>query len=169
MWRSKLLKQAGICAVILAAVAFAGKVDIPVMNRGSEEAVAYLSKHYTIGDIIDFTKDSAAAVIKAPVSLTNRIISVHEEDSYGAPVNRAKEGETVSVYAAQAGTVSEVGENSKFGKFIKIIHGDDAESVYGNCKQIYVKETDRVKKGQMIASFRKENNIEFYYSLKKRK
>ena len=69
------------------------------------------------------------------------------------------------MHAVAAGTVSAVGENEKIGKFIKILHGEDAESIYGNCEEIHVKELERVKKGQAIGTFKKEKNTEFYYRL----
>ena len=93
-------------------------------------------------------------------------MSTKDEGKYGKPADEAKEGETVSVYAVGAGTISAVGENEKIGKFIKINHGDEAESIYGNCASIYVKELDRVKKGQVIATFKKEGDTEFYYSFR---
>ena len=61
--------------------------------------------------------------------------------------------------------VSAVGENEKIGKFVKITHGEEAESIYGNCRAIQVKELERVKKGQTIATFEKTADNEFYYEL----
>lgn len=165
MWKLKILKQTGICAIIILTFFLARNVDMPQLNRGSEAAVAYLSKNYTVGDVMVFAKNSAAAVVRAPVTVTNAILSSQENSRYGVPVDNAKDGETVSVYAVEAGTVSSVGENEKIGKFIKITHGDEAESLYGNCTKIYVKEMDRVKKGQVIASFKKEKDVDLYYSL----
>lgn len=166
MWKSKLIKQAGACAVILLAFAAAQAVNIPQLNRGSEAVVAYLSKNYTAGDVMVFVKNSAKTAARAPVAVTNAILSASERPQYGDPIDeKIKEGETVSVYAVEAGTVSAVGENEKIGKFLKITHGDNAESIYGNCTTIYVKELERVKKGQIIASFKKEGNSELYYTL----
>lgn len=169
MWKTKLLKQAGICLVIVLVFALAQNIKIPQLNRGSEAVVAYLSKNYTTGDVMVFAKNSVQAIAQAPAAVTNAIISSREASEYGDPIDEVKEGQTVSVYAVEAGTVSAVGENDKIGNFVKILHGDEAESVYGNCSKIYVKEMQRVKKGQIIASFTKQGELEFYHSVKKLK
>ena len=165
MWKSKLFKQTGICLLIVLAFFAAQKSNIPQLNRGSEAAVAYLSKNYTVSDVLTFARDSAKAVAKAPVAVTNAVLSAEEGSRYGEPIDDVKNGETVTVHAVAAGTVSAVGENEKIGKFIKILHGEDAESIYGNCETIHVKELERVKKGQAIGTFKKEKNTEFYYRL----
>lgn len=165
MWKSKLFKQSGVCLLIALAFFIAQKTDLPQLNRGSQAAVAYLSKNYTVGDVLTFAKDSAKAVARAPVAVTNAVLSVNEESRYAQPIDEAENGETVTVHAAAAGTVSAVGENEKIGKFVKILHGEDAESIYGNCETIQVKELERVKKGQAIATFKKEEQNEFYYRL----
>lgn len=116
-----------------------------------------------------FAKNSVQAIAQAPAAVTNAIISSREALEYSDPIDEAKEGQTVSVYAVEAGTVSAVGENDKIGNFVKILHGDEAESVYGNCSKVYVKEMQRVKKGQIIASFTKQGELEFYHSVKKLK
>lgn len=166
MWKEKMLKQAGICAVILLAFIVARSVDVPQLNRGSEAVVAYLSKNYTAGDVMVFVKNSLETAVKAPVTVTNAILSANQQPRYGQPIDEEiPRGETVSVYAVQAGRVSAVGQNEKIGKFVKITHGDYAESIYGNCTKIHVKELERVKKGQVIASFKKEDSTDLYYSL----
>lgn len=167
MWKLKMLKQAGICAVILLAFIVARGVDVPQLNRGSEAVVAYLSKNYTAEDVMVFAKNSLETAVKAPVTVTNALLSANQQPKYGQPIDKEiSRGETVSVYAVQAGTVSAVGKNEKIGKFIKITHGDYAESIYGNCTKIFVQELERVKKGQVIASFKREGSTELYYSLK---
>ena len=111
-----------------------------------------------------FAKNSAMAIVKAPVTVTNKVLSTKEESKYGQPIDEAAEGDSTSVYAVGGGTVSAVGENDEIGRFIKITHGDEAESVYGNCTKVFVSELERVKKGQIIATFNKEGNKDFYYS-----
>lgn len=166
MWKTKILKQAGICLIIVLAFVLAQNMNIPQLNRGSEAIVAYLSKNYTAGDVMVFAKNSVQAIVQAPATVTNAILSSQESSESGEPIDEASEGQTVSVYAIEAGTVSAVGENDKLGQFIKILHGDGRESIYGNCSKVYVKELQRVKKGQIIASFTKKGNLEFYYSVK---
>lgn len=169
MWKTKLWKQAGICLIIVLTFALAQNVKIPQLNKGSEAVVAYLSKNYTTGDVMVFAKNSVQTLARTPAAVTNAILSSKESSEYDAPIDEAREGQTVSVYAVEAGTVSAVGENDKIGNFVKILHGDEAESIYGNCSEIYVKEMQRVKKGQIIASFTKKDDLEFYHSVKKLK
>lgn len=166
MWKSKLLKQTGICAIIVLALLLAGNVGIPQLNRGSEAVIAYLSKNYTVTDVMAAAKTSISAIAKAPVTVTNAVLSTKNSGKYGQPIDEVEEGQSVSVYAVGAGSVTSVGENEKIGKFVKINHADEAESVYGNCQSIRVKELERVKKGQIIASFKKEGDREFYYSFR---
>ena len=56
-----------------------------------------------------------------------------------------------NIKAAMAGTVSVAGENSEYGKFIKIVNGD-IMTVYAHCKSLKVKKGDKVKMGQTIAT-----------------
>ena len=56
-----------------------------------------------------------------------------------------------NIKAAMAGTVSVAGENSEYGKFIKIVNGD-VMTVYAHCKSLKVKKADKVKLGQKIAT-----------------
>ncbi len=165
MWKSKIVKQTGACLLIALALFIARNADSPRLDRGSEAAVAYLSKNYTVSDVMVFAKNSVKVAAKAPAAVTNAVLSAQEESKYAEPVDKAKNGETVSVHAVAAGTVSAVGENEKIGKFVKITHGEEAESIYGNCRAIQVKELERVKKGQTIATFEKTADNEFYYEL----
>lgn len=56
MWKSKILKQAGICVIVVLTFAAAQAVNVPQLNRGSETVVAYLSKNYTAEDVAAFAK-----------------------------------------------------------------------------------------------------------------
>lgn len=56
-----------------------------------------------------------------------------------------------SIKAAIEGTVSVASQNSEYGKFIKIVNGD-AMTVYAHCQKLKVKEGEKVKIGQTIAT-----------------
>jgi murein DD-endopeptidase MepM/ murein hydrolase activator NlpD len=66
--------------------------------------------------------------------------------------------EELQVFSIGGGIVSEIGVSDQYGKYIKIVHGDDIVSIYGGCSQIYVQSLEKVKKGQLIASVSPENN-----------
>ncbi|MCB6994369.1 M23 family metallopeptidase [bacterium 210820-DFI.6.37] len=165
MWKSKIVRQTIVCLVAAAVFFTASHTDIALLQKGSQTAVAYLSQNYTVGDGLAAAKTGVQTIAGAPAAMTGAILTAKEKMKFGKPIDDVKDGETVSVYAVGAGTVTSVGENDKIGKFIKITHGDEAVSIYGNCETIQVKELDRVKKGQAIATFKKEEGHDFYYSL----
>jgi murein DD-endopeptidase MepM/ murein hydrolase activator NlpD len=55
------------------------------------------------------------------------------------------------VLAAGAGTVLEAREDSVYGRFVRIAHGDGYESVYGHASRLLVHERERVSRAQVIA------------------
>ena len=69
------------------------------------------------------------------------------------------------VYSVGGGIVSQVGEDIELGKYIKIVHGNEIISVYGGCSQIYVQALEKVKKGQLIASIRPEDNGQLLFEM----
>ncbi|MPN34271.1 hypothetical protein SDC9_181764 [bioreactor metagenome] len=71
----------------------------------------------------------------------------------------------LQVHSVGGGIVSEIGVSDQYGKYIKIVHGDDIVSVYGGCSQIYVKSLEKVQKGQLIASVSPENNGSLSFEL----
>ena len=61
----------------------------------------------------------------------------------------AKSG--TNIKSAMEGIVSIAGENSEYGKFIKIVNGD-VMTVYAHCKTLKVKSGEKIKLGQTIAT-----------------
>ena len=56
-----------------------------------------------------------------------------------------------NIKSAIEGKVSVAGENSEYGKFIKIVNGD-VMTVYAHCKTLKVKTGEKIKLGQTIAT-----------------
>lgn len=56
-----------------------------------------------------------------------------------------------NIKSAMSGTVTVAGENSEYGKFIKIVN-EDVMTVYAHCKTLKVKVGNRIKIGQTIAT-----------------
>lgn len=56
-----------------------------------------------------------------------------------------------NIKAAMEGTVSVAGENSEYGKFLKILNGD-VMTVYAHCKALNAKSGEKIKLGQTIAT-----------------
>jgi murein DD-endopeptidase MepM/ murein hydrolase activator NlpD len=55
------------------------------------------------------------------------------------------------ILAAGGGTVAEVGEDSVYGRFVRIAHPDGYESLYAHAEALLVKQHQRVRAGRVIA------------------
>jgi len=160
----KLLKQCGICIIILLAVLVLKDLNIPAVNKALAAGSQQISRDYTLDDIMTFgvkafeTVQGAQAVMVSAVAPGGGI-------RYGEPIDAMVSGAVSQVYAVSGGTVIAVGESDERGKYIRIAHGKEAESVYGNCKVIFVRPLERVRKGQIIAEYDNYNEQDFYYAL----
>ncbi len=145
----RILIQTFCCLLIVFTFMVADRSTIPEVQRGTEAVLNYMSVDYTSADIM-------AAADKASDALV----------SYGEPIDKEYEGDETLVYAVGGGKVTAVGENEEIGKYIRITHGDKAESLYGNLKTVKVNKMNNVKKGEIIGIYSKEKGNEFYYSFK---
>jgi murein DD-endopeptidase MepM/ murein hydrolase activator NlpD len=55
------------------------------------------------------------------------------------------------IRAAGGGTVVEVGDDAKYGKFVRIEHRDGYETLYAHASQILVKQGEKIPSGRAIA------------------
>jgi murein DD-endopeptidase MepM/ murein hydrolase activator NlpD len=55
------------------------------------------------------------------------------------------------ILASGGGTVAEVGEDSVYGRFVRIAHPDGYESLYAHASALLVRARDRVPEGRVIA------------------
>jgi murein DD-endopeptidase MepM/ murein hydrolase activator NlpD len=55
------------------------------------------------------------------------------------------------IRAAGGGLVVEAGENPEYGKFVRVQHSDQYETLYGHTSSLLVRTGDRVTSGQPIA------------------
>jgi murein DD-endopeptidase MepM/ murein hydrolase activator NlpD len=55
------------------------------------------------------------------------------------------------ILAAGGGEVTEVGEDSVYGRYVRIAHGDGYESLYAHAKEVLVRTQERVGAGRVIA------------------
>ena len=55
------------------------------------------------------------------------------------------------IRAAGGGTVVEVGDDAKYGKFVRLEHRDGYETLYAHASQILVKQGERIPSGRAIA------------------
>jgi hypothetical protein len=149
----RFLKQIGASILIAAVLFLTGQSDIYVFERCGEILRDHMEANYTVEDILQIACKAADKVSRMAVI------------TYGAPIDQRYKGSQTPVYAVAGGQVTAVGENEEIGKYIKIVHGDESESLYGNLKTIRVKVPFNVKKGQIIGIYEDTKDKEFYYSL----
>lgn len=145
----KILIQTFCCLLIAFLFIVAERSNFTKIQMGAETVINYMSTDYKKDDIM-------VAVNKASESLV----------SYGKPIDKEYAGDETLVYAVGGGRVTAVGENEEIGKYIRITHGDKAESLYGNLKNVKVDKMSNVKKGEIIGIYSKKSGKEFYYSFK---
>lgn len=162
----KILIQTGCCMVIILGVFIAGKSDSPVIQKNSEAIINYVTTSYTKTDLKNAAEKTAEAFSLAAGKAGETIDVVTGKPIYGEPIDEKYNEKETPIYAVGGGKVAAVGENEEIGKYIRIIHGDQAESLYGNLKSIRVNKPDNVKKGQIIGTYSKTGGKDFYYSFK---
>ncbi len=162
----KLAKQAVMTLLIALALVISKNSHIAVLENGAETVLNYMETSYTVEDVKDAavkSKDMAASVT---ARVEETISAVAGKNRYGEPIDEEFEGDTTSVYAVGGGEVASVGENEEIGKYVRIIHGNSAESLYGNLKSVEVAVPAKVKKGQIIGVYQRDEDREFYYSFR---
>lgn len=164
MWKRKLKMQLIASAILIFLYGIVHNVNSPIVQEKVDTIVATVSMHYTVEDMTSRGKQAASALIQAPVAVTSRITASQESQKYGVPIGQVEEGETTSVYASAGGKVIKTGNKEALGNYIVIEH-DTQISTYGNCHNLYVKEGEHVRKGQVIASYVRQEGTDFYYCL----
>lgn len=164
--RKRMLRQAGGCLLVALALLISGNSNIGILERGYAAVMTYMQVNYTAEDIKNGVQSSARAVSALTGKAQDAVSVMTGKRTYGEPVDEDERGSEKTVYAAGSGRVTETGENRKLGKYVKIKHGSDGESVYGNLKSVYIHAPSRVRKGQIIGVYKKEEGREFYYSFR---
>lgn len=165
---SMLWKQTGICAMIALALLISKNSGVTALEKGAESVMRHMSVNYTkesIKAVADKGKDVA---VSATGSVENVVSMITGKPTYGEPIDKEFDGNRTPVYAVAGGQVISVGENEEIGKYIRIVHGNQAESLYGNLCATEVSAPSNVKKGQIIGIYEKNEEKDFYYSLKEK-
>jgi murein DD-endopeptidase MepM/ murein hydrolase activator NlpD len=76
-----------------------------------------------------------------------------DSSDYGAPHPGLDVAVPVGtpIRAAGGGTIVEVGDDAKYGRFVRIEHRDGYETIYAHASQILVKQGDKIPAGRPIA------------------
>lgn len=183
-WGKTFLKQILVCIVIVLLIIVMKKMDIAIVNDGLETFRVALSRDYKAGEIAGGAKAALAKVGQIPSSVTAAFQESEQKLAFSPPTDQAavvatfgekttyfeteKSGfarsmkfsaeKPMQVYSVKGGVVAEVNQSSQYGTYIKIAHGDQTESIYGGCAEVYVKPLEKVKKGQMIGAVAAEQD-----------
>lgn len=160
----KFIKQTGVCIILLLSLMVLKDLDIRPVNAGIDFCTRQIAKSYQLSDLKGAGEKAVETFLEAKSVVASTIISTGET-RYGEPIDELRSGEVSAVYAVSGGTVVASGEDKTLGRYIKIDHGNDTESVYGQCSDVYVRPLERVKKGQIIAEYNNENAEDFYFVL----
>lgn len=161
----KILNQVFCCLVIAFALIIAGESG----NEGAEnlraEVLQQLNRDYTAAEVKAAISNGVEAVRTIPAMVNSAVAQVNAPIKYGEPIDAEPAGSgPVPVYSVGGGTVVETGNSGELGNFVVISHGNEAKSVYGNLESVSVRKPERVKKGQIIGSYDRNGEKEFYYS-----
>ena len=159
----KVLKQTAICIIILFTIMVLKDLNISAVDKALTVCSRQISKDYTLDDIMTFGTKAVETMKGAQAVMVSTVEG--GQIRYGEPIDQMVSGTVSQVYAVSGGTVVAVGENEQYGKYVRVVHGKESESMYGNCKTIYVRPLERVKKGQVIAEYDVYNAEDFYYAL----
>lgn len=161
--KEKIIKQIIICFIIAIALTIGKISGVGVLEKGTDIIISQMSKDYSGGDIMSMAQSGIKAVSLIPDKVDDAVVFVTGKPAYGDPIKKYS-GERASVFAVANGQVTSVGENETIGKYIKITHGRDGESLYGNLDEVFVKVPSNVKKGKIIGTYKESSGKDFYYS-----
>ncbi|MGI6731213.1 MAG: peptidoglycan DD-metalloendopeptidase family protein [Anaerovoracaceae bacterium] len=182
-WGIVVLRQIIACIIIVLLIILIKKMDIAIVNNSIETFKEKLDKDYTVTQIVDSAKGALGKVGNIPDSIVAAFNSSGQKLAFSPPTDEAavistfgektsyfekeesgfergmkfSSDQELQVFSVGGGVVADVGESPQYGQYIKIIHGEDATSIYGGCTNIYVEPLQKVKKGQQIASVSPEN------------
>lgn len=163
-YRDKFLVQMMICFAIFAVCKGAAMIDNEGFAKVKNTALQYLGKNYSVEEIKETGEELVDKLVNAPAVLTNAVMQANEMNEFGAPIDEKDTDEVQAVHAVSGGSVVYSGIDKDLGFCIRIQH-EDKMSTYGNLESISAVMGERVKKGDIIGTFDKNNDEKFYYQL----
>lgn len=162
--KEKLIKQAVMVLLFALAMVIADHSHIGALERGAEVIQSQMAAEYTWSDVKKAGQKTAAAALTLPDKVNETVHMVTGKPMRGEPIDEKRHGKKSSVYAVDSGQVVAAGEDETIGKYVRISHGKEGESLYGNLEEILVKVPAKVKRGQIIGTYNNSSKKEFYYS-----
>ena len=161
----KLLIQAVICLTLFAAVRMSAVLDGEITGEIKDYIKVQFEKNYTIEDIRKAGDMLAGKIRETPATIASVITRANEAGEFGTPINKNDKDTIKTVHAVGDGEIIYAGIEKDMGVCIKISHGEKT-SVYGNLYTLTAVTGEKVKKGDVIGTFDKNGEKEFYYQLK---
>lgn len=161
------MKQLLISIAIVLFIILVKKMDIAIVNKQIDNLQAYLKKEFTASEIKTAVVSSVDKVKNVPNAAVAAFKEGEAKIAYGPPINKVlnEDDKEFMIYAVADGTVTQVAQNEELGKFIRIKHDNEMESIYGTLSTITVKESGSVKKGQIIGSVANKGKKTLYFAL----
>lgn len=166
--KKMMFRQAGLCILMALALAISANSGIPVLEEGAAAVMQHISVNNTVEDLEE-AADKGRSIAASATGMVGEAVSIIAgKPVYGKPIDDEITGGEAPVYAVAGGQVTAVGENEEIGKYVRLIHGNQAESLYGNLQTVNVSVPSNVKKGQIIGIYEKNEEKDFFFSLKEK-
>ncbi|MBQ3122752.1 MAG: M23 family metallopeptidase [Firmicutes bacterium] len=161
----KLLIRTFVVMVIALILVSGRSCEIKVLSSISSEIINFMEADLTISDIETIGTGIISSITDLPESVSTMHERIVTESKYEYPVDEDFKEESTTVHAAAGGVVKEIGNNNDIGKYVILRHGNDAETIYGNLKEVYCSLNQNVRQGEIIGLYEKNPEKNFVYTL----
>lgn len=163
-YKEKLLTQTVICLMMVALLRGTAFINNSRIKDVQNTVETELKKHYTVEKINDEKDTILSKIVNVPDALNTLILAANEVSYYNYPIDESNQENVVDIRAVSGGEVIYAGIHKELGVCIRIKHQDKI-STYGNLNTISVITGERVNKSEIIGTYSKTSNQEFYYQL----
>lgn len=134
-----------------------------------EKITEAIHENYTLAELLQIGEEAATAVVSAPARISEMIVAANEQSFYGQPMSYNEDtSELVQpVYSSAGGRVLKSGIRDGIGLYVMVEH-ENKISTYGHLSSVRVVEGERVQKGEILGSYHRSNEHDFYYSLEEK-
>lgn len=185
----KILTQILLSIIIVLLIILLKNINTPITNNTSSFLREVMFAEFDYNESLDKTKEYATRL----KDYTINTVPVFNRMGKGMNLSRPIDGIVISSYgekydpvaeiqtfqrgidiksaslrivkSVDDGTIEKVGESNTLGKFVKITHGDSTFSLYSNLDKIYVKENDKIIRGERIGEIGELSNSYLHFEL----
>lgn len=163
-YKEKIFLQVIICCMLFTLAKAGGAIEIKGLADMKTAVKEEFSKDYSIGEVKTACREFFEKAKEAPAVITSAIIQANELGEYGQPIDEDSDTKERCIYAVSAGEVVVSGISKELGSFVKILH-DTKISTYGNLSEIKAVQGDKVRKGDIIGTYKSDSEKKFYYNI----